>query len=198
MRAPPRFFSTKANIMKALRAIVRTIDLANELVGKAVSWLTVLMVLNVFLVVILRYAFSIGWVWMQEFYVWIHASVFLLGAGYTLLHDGHVRIDLIYRTASARYKALVNICGGIALGGPLIYVIFERSWPIIVRSWENLEKSAEVGGMPGLFIFKTVIAVFCVLFGLQILALLLRSIEALFGIDERPEFQDREDGDALP
>lgn len=169
--------------MNALRAIARAIDQLNEWVGKAVSWFTVLMVLNVFLVVVLRYAFSIGWVWMQEFYVWTHATVFLLAAGYTLLHDGHVRIDLIYRTASARYKALVNIGGCILLGGPLIYVIFTRSWPIILRSWDNLEKSAEVGGMPGLFLFKTVIAVFCVLFGLQILALFLRGIEALFAKD---------------
>lgn len=183
--------------MKALRAIVHAIDRVNEWVGRAVSWLTVLMVVNVFLVVVLRYAFSIGWVWMQEFYVWTHATVFLLGAGYTLLHDGHVRIDLIYRTASARYKALVNIGGSILLGGPLMYVIFDRSWPIIARSWENLEKSAEAGGMPGLFVFKSVIAVFCVLFGLQILALLLRSIEALFGLDDRPEFHDPEDEEVV-
>ena len=73
------------------------------------------MVLNVFLVVVLRYVFSIGWVWMQELYVWTHATIFMLGAGYTLLHEGQVRIDLIYRTASARYKALVNIFGSLFL-----------------------------------------------------------------------------------
>jgi len=165
--------------MNVLRGLVRAIDAVNETVGRVVAWLTVLMVINVFLVVVLRYAFSIGWVWMQEFYVWTHATVFLLGAGYTLLHDGHVRIDLIYRGAGARYKALVNIVGSVLLGGPLAYVLLDRSWPMILRSWDNLEKSAEVGGMPGLFLFKSVIAVFCVLFGLQILALLLRSLDAL-------------------
>lgn len=165
--------------MNALWATVRSIDRINEWAGKIVSWLTVLMVVNVFLVVVLRYAFSVGWVWMQEFYVWTHASVFLMGAGYTLLHDGHVRIDLIYRTASARYRALVNLAGCLLLGGPLVYVIFDRSWPMIVRSWESLEKSAEVGGMPGLFVFKSVIAVFCILFGLQLAALLLRSVVTL-------------------
>ncbi len=177
--------------------MVRLMDAIHERVGRAVSWLTVLMVVNVFTVVVLRYVFSVGWVWMQEFYVWTHATVFLFGAGYTLLHDGHVRIDLIYRTASARYKALVNIAGSLALGGPLIYVLFDRSWPMIVRSWENLEKSAEVGGMPGLFIFKSVIAVFCILFGLQILALCLRSIEIVFGFDDHPDYHDAEDGDVV-
>ena len=86
--------------MKALRAFIGLIDRLNEAVGRAMGWLTILMVLNVFTVVVLRYAFSLGWVWMQELYIWIHATVFMLGAGYTLLHDGHVRIDLIYRTAS--------------------------------------------------------------------------------------------------
>jgi len=167
--------------MKVLRTLATSIDLVNEWTGRAVAWLTVLMVINVFLVVVLRYVFAVGWVWMQEFYVWTHATVFLVGAGYTLLHDGHVRIDLIYRGAGARYKALVNTVGCVALGGPLVYVLFDRSWPMIVRSWAGLEKSAEVGGMPGLFLFKSVIAVFCVLFGLQLLSLLLRSLDTLTG-----------------
>ncbi len=183
--------------MKVLRTIVHVIDGINEWAGRAVSWLTVLMVLNVFCVVVMRYVFSIGFVWMQEFYVWSHATVFLLGAGYTLLHDGHVRIDLIYRTASANYKALVNIFGCLALGGPLVYVILDKSWPMILRSWDNMEKSAEVGGMPGLFIFKTVIAVFCILFGLQIFALLLRSIESLFGADDPSDYVDPEDEEVI-
>jgi len=177
--------------MKALRALATSIDTVNEWTGRAIAWLTVLMVINVFLVVVLRYVFSVGWVWMQEFYVWTHATVFLVGAGYTLLHDGHVRIDLIYRGAGARYKALVNTVGCVALGGPLVYVLFDRSWPMIVRSWAGLEKSAEVGGMPGLYLFKSVIAVFCVLFGLQLLSLLLRSLDTLIG-------QGARDGGAAP
>lgn len=179
--------------MQIISALVRAIDWINERVGRAVAWLTVVMVINVFLVVVLRYAFSVGWVWMQELYVWTHATIFLLGAGYTLMHEGHVRIDLIYREASVKYKAIVNILGSLFLGGPLLYLIFDRSLPMIIRAWDNLERSAEAGGLPGLFLFKSVIAVFGVLFGLQILALLLRSIEALFGIDQTPEYKDAED-----
>jgi TRAP-type mannitol/chloroaromatic compound transport system permease small subunit len=179
--------------VKLLSAVVHAIDWLNERVGRAVSWLTVLMVINVFIVVVLRYTLSVGWIWMQELYVWSHATVFLLGAGYTLLHEGHVRIDLIYREASQRYKAIINILGSLILGGPLIYLIFDRSLPMISRSWDSLEKSAEAGGMPGLFVFKSVVAVFAVLFGLQLLALFLRSVETLLGADDGPEYLDTED-----
>ncbi|MCP4934139.1 MAG: TRAP transporter small permease subunit [bacterium] len=165
--------------MNAMRAFIGFIDRLNEMVGRLMGWLTILMVVNVFIVVVLRYAFLYGFVWMQELYIWIHATVFMLGAGYTLMHDGHVRIDLIYRTASTRYKAIVDILGSIFLAGPLIYLIFTRSWPLILRSIDNMERSAEAGGLPGVFLLKSVIAVFCILFGLQILALLLRSIIAL-------------------
>lgn len=183
--------------MAGLRLIAHVIDWINERVGRAVSWLTVAMILDVFAVVVLRYVFDVGWVWMQELYVWSHATVFMLGAAYTLLHDGHVRIDLIYRTASKRYQAWVNILGSVFLAAPLMYLIFDRSWRMISRSWDNLEKSAEAGGLPGVFLLKTVIAVFCVLFALQVLSLLLKSILALFGGDDEPEFTDPQDGETV-
>jgi TRAP-type mannitol/chloroaromatic compound transport system permease small subunit len=179
--------------LRILSAIVDAIDWLNERVGWAVSWLTVVMVINVFIVVVLRYTLSVGWIWMQELYVWTHGTVFLLGAGYTLLHEGHVRIDLIYREASRRYKAVVNILGCIFLGAPLIYLIFDRSLPMVARSWETLEKSAEAGGMPGLFVFKSVVVLFAVLFGLQLLALFLRNVEVLMGVDDDSEYRDAED-----
>jgi TRAP-type mannitol/chloroaromatic compound transport system permease small subunit len=161
--------------MRWLSGAASIIDWINEWVGRSVAWLTVLMVLNVFAVVVLRYVFSVGWVWMQELYIWTHAVVFMLGASYTMLHDGHVRIDLIYRTASVRYKAIVNILGTLILGGPLLMVILFRALPMIDRSWSIFEKSAEAGGLHGVYLLKTVIAVFCILFGLQLLSLLLRS-----------------------
>jgi len=179
--------------LKLLDTIISAIDHLNDKVGRAVSWLTVLMVVNVFVVVVLRYTFSVGWIWMQELYVWSHATVFLLGAGYTLLHEGHVRIDLIYREASKRYKAAVNFLGSLVLGGPLIYLIFDRSLPMISRSWDSLEKSAEAGGMPGLFVFKSVIAIFAVLFGLQLLALFLRSAQVLLGTDKGSKYWNADD-----
>ena len=167
--------------MRFLKLLVHLIDTINETVGKLVAWLTVLMVVNVFTVVVLRYTLSIGWIWMQELYVWTHSVIFLLGAGYTLLHEGHVRIDVIYRDASVRYKAIVNIFGCIFLATPLLVLLFDRSVPLIFRSWMNLEKSAEAGGLEGVFLLKTVIGVFAILFMLQFFSMLLRNILILWG-----------------
>ena len=170
-------------VKNSLIAVVRIIDGFNEWVGRAVSWLVVLMVINVFCVVVLRYIFSVGWIWMQETYVWMHGTVFMLGAGYTLLHDGHVRIDLFYREASAKYKAAVNLVGSLFMALPLIWITFDKSWPIVVRSWESLERSAEAGGLPALYLFKSVIIGFCILFGVQFIALAMRSLLILLDVE---------------
>jgi TRAP-type mannitol/chloroaromatic compound transport system permease small subunit len=166
--------------MSYIERTVYFIDSINDWVGRAISWLLVVMVLNVFLVVVLRYVFSFGAIWMQELYVWSHAIVFLLGAGYTLLHKGHVRIDLIYRSASNKYKSLIDLLGSVFFALPVIYVIFIKSLPMVERSWKVLEKSAEAGGLPGLFLFKTVLLVFPLLFGIQFISLALKSIYYLF------------------
>ena len=169
-----------------LKHVADFIDKINQYVGYAVSWLVVFMVLNVFVVVVLRYVFNVGWVWMQELYVWTHAVTFMLGAGYTLLQDGHVRIDLIYRTASERYKAVVNILGCFFFAFPLLYILFTRSYPLAERSFQTLEKSSEAGGIPALFILKAVIPLFCVLFGLQFLSMMIRSILTLIASSDKP------------
>ena len=166
--------------MSYIERTVNFIDSINDWVGRAISWLLVLMVLNVFFVVVLRYVFGFGAIWMQELYVWSHAIVFLMGAGYTLLHKGHVRIDLIYRSASNKYKSLIDLLGSVFFALPVIYFIFIKSLPMVERSWKVLEKSAEAGGLPGLFLFKTVLLVFPLLFGIQFISLALKSIYYLF------------------
>ncbi len=172
--------------MTFLKLIVKFFDSTNELVGQIVSWLLVFMVINVFSVVILRYVFGFGAIWMQELYVWTHAIVFLLGSGYTLLHNGHVRIDLIYRTASSRYKAIIDVLGCLIFALPVLYIIFNKSIPMVERSWRVFEKSAEAGGLPGLFLFKSVLLIFCILFGIQFLSSLIKSIENLYSFPKKP------------
>lgn len=167
--------------MAALAAFVRTIDRLNDAVGRGVAWLTLAMVLITFAVVLLRYVFAIGWVWMQESYVWLHGVVFMLGAGYTLLHQGHVRVDIFYRDAAPRWKALVDLFGSLLLLLPVVGLIFWVSLDYVADSWARLEESREAGGMPGLFLLKTVILGFCVLLGLQGLSLAGRSLLVLRG-----------------
>jgi TRAP-type mannitol/chloroaromatic compound transport system permease small subunit len=167
--------------MDKLAALVRSIDRLNDAVGRGVAWLTLAMVLIAFAVVLLRYVFAIGWVGMQESYVWLHGIVFMLGAGYTLLHDGHVRVDIFYRGAAVRRKALVDLFGSLLLLLPVVVVVFSVSFDYVADSWARLEESREAGGLPALFLLKSVILGFCVLLGLQGLALAGRSLLVLRG-----------------
>ncbi len=178
--------------MAALAAFVRSIDRLNDAIGRSVAWLTLAMVLIAFTVVVLRYVYAIGWVGMQESYVWLHGMVFMVGAGYTLLHDGHVRIDIIYRPAGDRYKAVIDLFGSLLLLLPMVLIVFLVSLDYVASSWGKLEESREAGGLPGLFLLKTVIPVFCLLLGLQGLALAGRSLLLLSGNREfLPDAEER-------
>ncbi|MGH6942682.1 MAG: TRAP transporter small permease subunit [Geminicoccaceae bacterium] len=176
--------------MDLLVPVVRAIDRLNEQVGRAVAWLTLAMVLITFFVAAMRYGFSWGRVWIQESYVWLHGIVFMLGAGYTLLHNGHVRIDIVYRPASTRYKAWVDLLGSIFLLMPIVVMVLWVAWPYVAQSWATREVSRESGGLPGLYLLKTVILAFCVLILAQGLSLACRSILVLAG---HPEFTPEED-----
>jgi TRAP-type mannitol/chloroaromatic compound transport system permease small subunit len=176
--------------VNVLVAFVNLIDRLNERIGRGVAWLTLLMVLITFAVVILRYVYAVGWVWLQESYVWLHGVVFMVGAGYTLLHNGHVRVDIFYRPNSVRYKAVVDLFGSLLLLLPLVVIVVYVSYDYVIDSWMRLEQSREAGGLPGLFLLKSVILVFCLLIGLQGLSLAARSFLVLMG---HPEFQPQEE-----
>lgn len=167
--------------LDALEAAVRGINRLNDVIGRAMAWLTLAMVVITLLVVVLRYGFSLGWVWMQESYVWLHGIVFMVGAGYTLLHDGHVRVDVIYQGASQRYRAIIDLLGSLFLLLPVVVVVAWYSWPYVIQSWMKLESSREAGGLEGLFLLKSVLLVFCLLMLLQGLALAGRSALTLAG-----------------
>ena len=167
--------------MIGLALFVKRVDEINEYVGRAVSWLTLLMVVITFAVVILRYVFSLGWVWMQESYVWLHGIIFMVGAGYTLLHNAHVRVDIFYRPASDLYRAFVDLFGAVFLLAPMITVVFLGSWDYVIKSWVGLEESREAGGLPGLFVLKTFLWIFCCLLALQGMSLSACSILVIKG-----------------
>ena len=169
-----------ALMKKILKLYIDLVDRFNGVMGFICSILTIFMVLNVFVVVALRYGFSIGRIWMQELYVWTHAFVFLAASGYTLRDNGHVRIDLIYGTRSSRTKAIVNLLGSFFFALPFLGFLWKWSLPMVVRSFGNLEKSSEAGGLPGLYVLKGAILVFCITVGLQVSALIIRALLTLF------------------
>ena len=168
-----------SGLIAGIRLVASIIDRINEVIGQILAWVALLLVLNVFLVVVLRYVFSWGDVWMQELYIWMHAFIFMLGAGYTLLHDGHVRIDLIYAGASDRYKAWINLLGSIFLAAPVMWLIYGRGLDFFDRSFSRMESSPEAGGLPALYILKAAIPALAILLGLQFLAMALRSLDTL-------------------
>ena len=160
------------NILKNLSS---TISYINKIAGFICAIIVVLMSLNVFLVVVLRYLFGISFIWMQETYVWMHAYIFMLGAGYTYLNDDHVRIDIIYRSSSKLYKALVDSIGIIFLLLPFLYIIWNFSYPFVYKSWQMNEISREAGGLSMLYLLKLAILLFVVLLSIQAIAKIINN-----------------------
>lgn len=164
--------------MGVLTGFVRVVDGLNEWIGRAVAWLTLACVLTCFAVVVLRYGFNVGYPWLQELYVWQHAAVFLLGAGYTLLHGGHVNVDIFYGRMNPRRKAWLDIFGTLVFLFPWLAVIAFVSAPFILSSWAVRESSGGTDGMPALYLLKSALWAFCALLFVQGLALIAR--RALF------------------
>jgi TRAP-type mannitol/chloroaromatic compound transport system permease small subunit len=168
-------------VLSALSLLVRCVDRVNEVIGRAASWLTLGVVLVCFLVVVLRYAFSTGFVWLQDAYVWLHAAAFSLASGYALARDRHVRVDILYARMGERGQAWVNLLGVFFLLLPFVTVLVWWSWGWVARSWALAERSSNVGGLPGLYLVKSCLVAFAVLVGLQGLALAARSVLVLLG-----------------
>ncbi len=169
--------------MSSLQLLYRRIDTLNEYVGRATAWTALAMVLVQFLVVILRYVFAIGFIPMQESIWYFHGILFMMGAGYTLLYDGHVRVDLIYGDASPRAKALVDLFGAIIFLVPVCILTVWLSWGYVINSWKVLEGSTELSGLPLIFLFKTVIWLFAILLGLQGVSMAIKAWLQLRGVE---------------
>ncbi len=165
------------------------IDLICEITGRAVAWLTLGMVLTTFTVVVLRYGFNTGWIAMQEAVLWMHASVFLVAAAYTLKHDAHVRVDIFYSNFTPGKRALVDLLGGLLLLLPSYVFIFYISWDYVRVSWEIAEGSRETGGIPAIYLLKSSILLMAGLMILQGISRIIHSLMVLMGIEqaEAPE-----------
>jgi TRAP-type mannitol/chloroaromatic compound transport system permease small subunit len=170
--------------VKPLQAFARLVDRTNERLGRTIAWLALLIVLLQFVVVVLRYVFGLGSVKMQESIVYMHATLFMVAAGYTLLHNGHVRCDIFYSAASPRTKAIIDLFGVCAFLLPTCALIAWVAWPYVAAAWEVREGSPEGSlGIPGVYLLKSVILVFAGLLVLQGLALAIHSALLLAGIE---------------
>ena len=163
-----------------MKNIANLFDNINRYTGYLCAFLVVLMTVNVFIVVFLRYLFGISFIWLQETYVWMHAYIFMAGAGFTYLNDAHVRIDIIYRSSTKVYKAIVDLVGNIFLLMPFLYIIWSYSFPFVYKSFQINEVSREAGGLPMLFLLKAAILIFVFLLFIQALSKLINNFIIIY------------------
>ena len=161
--------------MHFLHACVHTIDAFTDRCGRLLAWLALGMAMITTLIVILRYGFNIGSIMAQESVIYMHGALFLLGAGYALKTGAHVRVDIFYRNFAPRTKAWVNSLGGIVFLLPLCVFIVASSWDYVSESWGMRESSPEPGGIPAVYLLKSLLPLAAINLALQGVAEILRS-----------------------
>jgi len=152
------------------------LDSINRATGAVVMWLALAMVLLQFILVLLRYVFGIASIFWSEGVLYLHAMIFMLGAGYTLWANGHVRVDIFYARLSPRRQAAIDIFGHVALLAPALVLLLYWSWPMVERSWAIREGPISVGGIPAAFLLKSLVPAFCILLLIQGSSALIRDL----------------------
>jgi len=165
--------------MPPLTVLANGIDRVTAWIGRAAAWGVLAVVLIEFTVVLLRYVFGAGSIWLQEAVGYAHAGVFMLAAAWTLAAGGHVRVDIFYAGASARQRAWVDLIGTLVFLLPFMAALLVLSIPYVARSWAILERSREASGLPFVFMLKTLIPVFAALMLLQGAAMAIRAAQVL-------------------
>jgi TRAP-type mannitol/chloroaromatic compound transport system permease small subunit len=158
--------SSCARMLRFL-SLADTIDRLTAAIGRGVAWLALVIVLLEFALVIGRYVFDFGSIWLSESVIYAHAALFLLAAAWTLRRGGHVRVDVFYAHASARTRAWVDLIGALLLLLPFTGLLLWLSVPYAARSWAILERSQETSGLPLVFLLKSFIPAFAILLLLQ-------------------------------
>lgn len=158
-----------------LEKVAGAIDGFSEFTGRCLAWLIFVMVVLTFAIVMLRYGFQIGSIAMQEAAAYLHAIVFMVGVGYTLKHDEHVRVDIFYERMSEKGRALVDLLGTLFLMLPVCLFIAYISVDYISASWRVREGSRNVGGLDGIYLIKTVIWFMTICLALQGMSKIIRS-----------------------
>jgi TRAP-type mannitol/chloroaromatic compound transport system permease small subunit len=162
------------------------IDAFTELTGRVLAWLTLAMVVITGAVVLLRYAFNTGSIALQESVTYLHATVFMLCAAYTLKHDAHVRVDIFYQRCSLRTRAWIDLLGTLLLLLPVCIFILAGSLDYVSAAWSVREGSREAGGLNGIYLLKTLIPAMAVLMLAQGLAQVIHNLLVITGRPEEP------------
>src|SRR3954452_14277278 len=164
-----------------MKQLADTIDRLNSAIGRGAAWLALVIVVLQFVLVVARYAFSLGSIWLTETVLYAHAGLFLLAAAWTLQAGGHVRVDVLYAQARPRTRALIDLLGSLLFLFPFALVLFWLSLPYAARSWAVLERSQEASGLPLVYLLKTLIPLFAALVALQGVGQAIRAALVLRG-----------------
>lgn len=177
-------------------AFARAIDALNDRLGRLLAWALPLMMVLTVAIVVLRYAFGVGATALQDAVIYLHASLFMLGAAYTLRHNAHVRVDILYNHWPAKRRVLVDMAGTLLFLLPVTGFIAVMSWDYVLASWAIRETSLD-GGLPFVYLLKTLLLLMPVLLALQGLAELARHVAFLSGRHPElyPEPQHHETGE---
>ncbi|WP_018689026.1 TRAP transporter small permease subunit [Ahrensia kielensis] len=159
-----------------MQKLIGRLDAINRNVGLVVRWAAILMVLIQFAIVLFRYVFGFSSIAVNESVLYLHSTLFMLGAGYTLLVDDHVRVDIFYASSDIKRKATIDIFGHLVLLIPSMAILAYWSWPSVANSWKILEGPISVGGIPASFLLKSLIPAFCGLLIIQSISCLLANI----------------------
>ncbi len=168
-----------------LAAVAHGIDTMNQWIGRGVAWLAVVMVLLQFTLVVMRYVFGLGSIFLQEGMEYLHATLFMVAAGYTLHVGAHVRVDILYSGFKPVGRATADTVGVLFLLMPVTLIILSGSLPYVLESWRIWEGSTETSGIQAVFLLKSVILVFVGLMFLQGVSLMFKSILIRKGLMDR-------------
>jgi TRAP-type mannitol/chloroaromatic compound transport system permease small subunit len=162
-------------VVQFAQKVAETIDRGNAAIGRAAAWCSLYIVVAEFAVVVMRYAFGIGSIRVQESVIYAHAALFMLAAAWTLQAGGHVRVDIFYAGAKPRTRAAIDLLGSVIFLAPFAAALVVLSVPYMARSWVILERSPEASGLPFVYVLKTLIPLFALLIGLQGVAQAIRA-----------------------
>ncbi len=157
-----------------MELIADKLDSINQHIASVIRWLALMMVLVQFAIVVGRYVFGVNSIAAQESVLYMHAALFMLAAGYTLLVDKHVRVDVFYAKASENTQRAINLFGHVVFLFPTMLALLYWSWPSVINSWKIFEGPMSVGGLQAVFLLKSLIPMFCILLLLQSAASVLR------------------------
>jgi len=173
--------------MDGIVKFARSIDSLNEVIGNITAWSALGLVLVQFGIVMINYLYSEGSIAVQESLTYMHSLLFLGAAGYTLLHNGHVRVDIVYSKLDEKKKAWINLLGSLIILFPVIIIIGIYALPFVSQSWQIMAGSIETSGLHIVYILKSMILLFVVSTFIQGVSISLHSLLVIIGYEHLVE-----------